>query len=43
MEHWITFKRFWKKRKVKEGLREQYECCVNHKSKNEIELILGGH
>jgi hypothetical protein len=36
-------KDFEKNFKVREGLREQYEYCVNHKNKNEIKLILGGH
>jgi hypothetical protein len=34
---------FENKFKVKEGLRGQYEYCVSHKSKYEIELLLGGH
>ncbi len=36
-------KAFEKKSKIKEGSGGWYENCVDHKSKNEIELSLGGH
>ncbi len=36
-------KAFEKNSKIKEGLGGWYENCVNHKSKNDTKLSLGGH
>jgi len=38
-----SIQRILKKIQSKEGSWRQYEYCVSHKIKNEIELILGGH
>jgi hypothetical protein len=35
-------KDFEKKSKIKGGLGKQYEYCVSHKGKHEIDLIFGG-
>jgi hypothetical protein len=32
-----------KKIKIKEGLGREYEYCVSHKGKHEIDIVFGGH